>query len=641
MEGKNQASYVQKDGVIKPPTGQEGKQEEKKGKGVKKALVATAAVTCGLAVAAAAAYTYLSLQYRDVFFPNTVINGLDASQKSVEQVKQMIDDGMKAYTLTLEERGGASEQIVGDEFGLHSEYDGSLERLLADQEPLRWGLHWMEGTEHTIETMIAYDKDQLAAVVDGLACMDESKTQLPSDAYLSEYRDGVGYEIVPEEGGTRVVPEKVHESVADAIMNLKNRVSLEEEGVYARARITAEDPALIAEAEKWNQAVNVTVTYHFGEQEEVLNGDTIHTWMAENEEGALELDEDKVAEYVDQLAVSYDTAYQPKTLKTATGETVTITNGNYGWRINRKAEAAALSEIIRSGNSQEREPVYSQTAASRGETDYGNTYVEINLSAQHLYYFVDGQLLVESDFVSGNEARGMGTPGGAFPLTYKQKNAVLRGPGYASPVTYWMPFNGGIGMHDASWRGSFGGRIYKTNGSHGCINLPRSAAKTIFENISSGVPVLCYHLDGSGGTTATTASSSRRTSSSVPAAAPAPAPETAPAADPATETAVDGNPAEGNGTEMAAVPSQGGAEEGGVPSSDVAGPGAAESSAASAVVEAGGDSSHGPGVQESQPEAQPETQPAAPPETQPAPSEAQPAAPAPEGEVNLVDAPGM
>lgn len=643
MDGKNQAGYVQKDGAIKPPTGQEGKQKEKKGKGAKKALAITAAVTCGLAVAAAATYTYFSLQYRDVFFPNTVINGLDASQKSVEQVKQMIDDGMKAYTLTLEGRGGASEQIVGDEFGLHSEYDGSLERLLASQEPLRWGLNWMEGTEHTIETMIAYDKEQLAAVVDGLACMDESKTELPSDAYLSEYRDGVGYEIVPEAGGTRVVPEKVHESVANAIMNLKNTISLEEEGVYARARITAEDPALVAEAEKWNQAVQVTVTYHFGDQSEVLDGDTIHTWMAENEEGALELDEDKVAEYVDQLAVSYDTAYQPKTLKTATGETVTITNGNYGWRINRKAEAAALSEIIRSGNSQEREPVYSQTAASRGESDYGNTYVEINLSAQHLYYFVDGQLLVESDFVSGNEARGMGTPGGAFPLTYKQKNAVLRGPGYASPVTYWMPFNGGIGMHDASWRGSFGGRIYKTNGSHGCINLPRSAAKTIFENISSGVPVLCYHLDGSGNTGTTAASSSKKSASAVPAAAPAPAPETVPAADPAAadpalDAAADAGLAAGDGTE-AAVPSQEAAD--GSPS-NVAEPGAAESSAASAVVEAGGDSSHGPGVEGTQPEPQPEAQPAAPAEVQQAPPETQPAASAaPEGEVSLVDAPGM
>ncbi len=654
MEGKKQANNLANKAITSSPTAQ-GEEHKKKSGGSKGKKIAaiTAAVTCCLGISAAGAYTYLSLPYRDTFFPNTMINGLDASHKDVDQVKQMIDEGMKAYTLTLEERGGVEEQISGDEIGLHSEYDGSLERLLAEQKPLQWGFHWLEGEEHTIETMIAYDPEQLNAVINGLDCMDESKTELPANAYLSEYREGVGYEIVPEAGGTRVVPEKVHESVANGIMNLKERISLEEEGAYARALITAENPDLIAEAEKWNQAVNVTITYHFGDQTEVLNGDTIHTWMIENEEGGLELDEAKVTEYVAQLAVTYDTAYQPKQLKTTTGETVTITNGNYGWRINRKAEVAALSEIIRSGNSQEREPVYSQTAAARGENDYGNTYVEINLSAQHLYYYVDGQLLVESDFVSGNEARGMGTPGGAFPLTYKQRNAVLRGQGYASPVSYWMPFNGGIGMHDASWRGSFGGRIYKTNGSHGCINLPASAARTIFENISSGIPVLCYYLDGSGSTKTTTATTSSRKTAS---AAPAPAPETVPQVegpDPAADPNVDNGTIENQtdgGSPAEPVPEMTEPDDS---TSAPVGPGETnrpapmESSASPVITEPEGDSAHGPGVEAPQPEQQPSPQ----PEQQPSPQPEQPPAPQPEapaapevtggGETNVVEAPGM
>ena len=454
----------------------------------------------------------------------------------------MIDDGMEQYTLVLEERGGVTEQIGGEQIDLHSEYDGSLDQLLAGQEPRRWGLHFLEGSEHTIETMIAYNQQKLDEVVDGLSCMDEKKTELPKNAYLSEYQQGVGYEIVPEQGGTRVIKDKVRQGVADAILNLKDKISLDELDVYEKAEITSENPELIAQAEEKNFYTNVIVTYHFGDKTEILNGDTIHTWLLEDEEGNLSLDEDKLAEYVGELAKNYDTAYQPKTLKTAYGDTVTITGGNYGWRINRKAEAAALSEIIRSGKSQEREPVYSQTAASRGEKDYGNTYVEINLTAQHLYYYIDGELLVESDFVSGNESRGMGTPAGAFPLTYKQRNATLRGPGYATPVTYWMPFNGGIGMHDANWRGSFGGRIYKTNGSHGCINLPSAAARTIYDNISYGVPVLCYHLNGTnGGKT----SSPPRTASAAPAAAPPanPVPPTeapAEAADISESTAAEG-----------------------------------------------------------------------------------------------------
>ena len=172
----------------------------------------------------------------------------------------------------------------------------------------------------------------------------------------------------------------------------------------------------------------------------------------------------------------------------------------------QKEETEALKQLLLSCKSQEREPVYSQTAAVHDENDYGNTYVEINLTAQHLFFYKEGKLVVESDFVSGNESRGWSTPAGAYPLTYKQRNATLKGQNYSTPVSYWMPFNGGIGMHDAYWRSSFGGKIYKTNGSHGCINLPPAVAKTVYENISAGMPVLCYHLQGAeSGTTSTTA----------------------------------------------------------------------------------------------------------------------------------------
>ena len=136
------------------------------------------------------------------------------------------------------------------------------------------------------------------------------------------------------------------------------------------------------------------------------------------------------------------------------------------------------------------------TANSHEGPDYGNSYVEINLTAQHLFMYVDGELIVESDFVSGNLANGWDTPTGAFTLTYKDKDAVLRGENYATPVTYWMPYAGNVGMHDATWRREFGGDIYKTDGSHGCVNLPWSNAKIIFENIEQGFPVLCYKLPG-------------------------------------------------------------------------------------------------------------------------------------------------
>lgn len=489
------------------------------------ALIAGAVVLVVLA-ASGGIYAGLGQKYKTVFFPNTLINDMDVSGLTVEQVKELIASGIDGYTLTLLERGGLKEQITGEEIGLHAEFDGTLERIVAEQQPLEWGLRYSEADSYWIEAMMAYDKDKLAAEVDSLECFTEDRMAEPQDAYISEYIEGTGYQIVPEDQGSTADAQKVLQAVSDAILGLKEQVNLEEHDVYEKPQITSENPQLQARAESWNRYVHTTVTYRFGSRSEVLDGDTIHLWLTDDGQGGALLDEEKIAEYVAGLAKTYNTAYKPKQLKTSYGDTVTITGGNYGWRINQSAETAALTQILRSGESQEREPVYSQTAASHDGNDYGDTYVEINLTAQHLYYYRNGQLVTESDFVSGNESRGWSTPAGAYPLTYKQRNATLKGEGYATPVSYWMPFNGGIGMHDAGWRGSFGGNIYKTNGSHGCINLPPSVAKTIYESITSGMPVLCYHLEGT----------AKGSSTAAPAETTASAEATAPVETTAAET---------------------------------------------------------------------------------------------------------
>ncbi|MFR8861258.1 MAG: L,D-transpeptidase [Coprococcus eutactus] len=170
---------------------------------------------------------------------------------------------------------------------------------------------------------------------------------------------------------------------------------------------------------------------------------------------------------------------------------MTIYGGNYGWWVDNAAEKEMILEDLKAGKDVTRRRFIPRRLTSHGENDYGNTYVEINLTAlQHLFFYKNGSLVVESDFVSGNLAKNHGTPSSSLGVTYKAKDAVLRGEDYESPVSFWMPFNGGVGMHDASWRSTFGGTIYKS-GSHGCINLPYSAAKTIYENIEAGYPVLC------------------------------------------------------------------------------------------------------------------------------------------------------
>ena len=492
-----------------------------------------AAVLGGIAVAGAAAVTVMYIQtgkqYRTVFFPNTTINGVDASKKTVDEVKQLIASGIDGYTLTIKERGGAEEVISGDDIGLESVFDGSLEKLLEEQEPNDWFRHRKTPQSFEIDTMIQFNEEKLGEVIGALKCFDEAQVVKPQDAAMSEYVSGQGYSVIPAVEGNELDKEKVAAGAQEAVSGLQRELSLEELDAYVKPGIASDDAELLARVQALNRFVNVRVTYTFGDSREVLSGDTIKDWVGIGDDGNAYVSSSAVTEYVKSLASKYDTYNKAKTLNTSYGKTVRITGGSYGWRIDQAAEADELAAIIRSGESQTREPVYKQKAVSHGANDYGSTYVEINLTAQHLFYYKDGSLVVESDFVSGNEAKGWATPAGVYPLTYKQKDAVLKGEDYKTPVDYWMPFNGGIGLHDATWRSSFGGTLYKNGGSHGCVNLPHSVAQKIFENISAGTPVLCYHLEG-------TESKTTSTSAGKPIQPTTAAPETTAATTPAAPT---------------------------------------------------------------------------------------------------------
>lgn len=527
------------------------KRGKNRGTGMNKDLAVKIAAVCGGVVVLVGAvggglYWHESSKYKTCFLPGTIVDGMDVTGKTASEVEDAIMEQLKGYTLTINGREDLSESITGEGVGLYAEFDDTLDKAIAAQKPMDWGKYRFGKAVNEVNTdaLLRYSDDMLNEAVEGLSCMDEENMREPEDAKISDYDSATGsYSIIKEDEGTELLEDKVKEAVATAIMSLAESVDLEEQGCYLAPSVTSEDEALKTACETMNKYVGAKITYKFGDKAETLNGNEIHNWLTVNGT-SVSVSESKAAEYVKNLASTYNTAYKPKTLKTSYGKTVTITTGNYGWKINQAKETAALVSLIKNGEQTSREPEYSQKAASHSGNDYGNTYVEINLTAQHLYFYANGKLLVESDFVSGNAAKGWSTPAGAYSITYKQRNATLKGQGYATPVSYWMPFNGGIGLHDANWRKTFGGTIYKNGGSHGCVNLPPAVAKTIYENISAGDPVLCYHLDGteSSKTSGTKKDGTAETTAATTAVPTTAAPETtvAPVTTAAPETTAAG-----------------------------------------------------------------------------------------------------
>jgi len=465
------------------------------------------------AAAVAVVYLGISIFYMGHYLPNTTINGIDCSSNTVDELEAMIVEEVGEYELVLTERGGSTETIRGTDIGLQVVFDGTLDMILKEQQAFAWSLALFEDSIYNPGNTATYDAGLLKGALAALNCMDTEQMTATADAQIVFSEEGV-YEIQPEVYGTYMELDTLAAAVDTSLCSLAETLNLEETECYENPVCTEESEELTTACDEMNALLAVDIAYDMLDLGTIeISKEEMSGWITLGEDFSVSVNEEAVTAFVAEFAEQYDTQYTDHTLKTTWGSTVTISKGSYGWKLDQEAEVAALLTELAAGEDVAREPNYSHTAASHGENDYGDTYVEINLTAQHLYFYKDGALIVESDFVSGNVAKGMSTPTGIYPVTYTERNATLRGDGYATPVSYWMPFNGGVGMHDATWRSRFGGTIYKTNGSHGCINLPLSAAKKIFENISKGDPVLVYTLPGTESSSKTTGSSSGTNSS--------------------------------------------------------------------------------------------------------------------------------
>lgn len=435
------------------------------------------------------------------FVQGTSVNGLGISGMTVAEADERIKGFYSSeYQLVIKMRGGAAETLKGEELGFSVMVpEGLLQEILDNQNAAGRVYGPDVDNRYRAQMQNTYNEEALQEKVSGLSCISSSDIVTTTDAAISAYQAGEPFVIIPEVKGNNVDSQKVEEVVRQAVIAGTQEIDLDSSGCYYEVMVTSEDETLKALCEMMNRCREMTVTYTFGNAREELAAETICSWITGTENGQIALNREAVAGYVAALAGKYNTAGTIRVLHTAAGRDVEL-KGAYGWAISQQAETDALMAVIQTAESQTREPIYSSSAVSHTAQDWGNTYVEVDLTGQHVYMVKDGAVVWDAPCVTGNLAKNYDTPAGIFSLSYKQKDKVLRGEKqadgtyeYESPVSYWMPFNGGIGLHDANWRGTFGGTIYKTNGSHGCVNLPPAKTEALYNLVYQGIPVLCYN----------------------------------------------------------------------------------------------------------------------------------------------------
>ncbi|PJJ29361.1 L,D-transpeptidase family protein [Lacrimispora celerecrescens] len=433
------------------------------------------------------------------FVPGTKINGVSVGGMTVEEAKIQIEGFYgREYRLSIKEKGEVTEVINGPDIGYQVVFAEGLKTVLEEQNASGRVTGPAADNTYSQKGAVSYDEGKLKEKLNSLSCISGEGIMATTNARISDWQQGVPFAILPEVQGNSVNLEKLEATVKAALNEVLPQINIEESGCYDTVTVTSMDTGLIAQRDALNRVREMEITYTLGDQSEVLKGEEICSWISGMTGEVINVRGDKTSAYIKALADKYDTVGKERAFRVTDGK-ARLLPGSYGQKIDQAGETAALAAIIQSGQSQKREPKYVQTVANRSNA-WGGDYVEVDMAAQHVYMYKGGVLVWDSPCVTGNVSKKYTTPEGIYTLYNKETDRILRGKRqadgtyeYESHVNYWMPFNGGIGLHDANWRSRFGGDIYQTKGSHGCINLPPDKAKALYGLVYSGIPVICHY----------------------------------------------------------------------------------------------------------------------------------------------------
>lgn len=449
-------------------------------------------------------YAGISYYYSYHFFLGTTINGIDSSNKTAYEVEQEIAGKKDNDVIQVSARMQEPQTITGKDIDYQYVSSGEILQLLKTQKPWEWIRGFFETKNYMVQEETVFSREKLEKQVSSLNCAKKENQMAPENAYVSFANSE--FTIVPETEGSELNAREAYQMISGAIDNEAADVDLgSNPKAYKKADVTKESSELQNMVNTYNNLTKANITYTFGDEMVTLDGNTIKNWLQFDEKGQLLPDDgafrQHVVDYVAQLAADHDTVGTERQFQTTSGRTVYVYGSAYGWKIDQDKESAQLMQEIQSGTQTTREPVYSMRANAHGINDLGDTYIEVDLTEQYMWYYQNGNIIFQSEIVSGlPDDPDRKTPPGIFTLDSKSSPSVLRGEmtangtySYEQLVTYWMPFNGGIGFHDADWQPYFGGDRYLTGGSHGCINLPPENAGQLYSLIQYDVPIICFY----------------------------------------------------------------------------------------------------------------------------------------------------
>ena len=469
---------------------------------MKKAMMILAAVVVFVVAAAGIAtiiYTS-SDDYKSNSLPDRMaINGVDCSGMTYDEAEAALAESRNAEHLQVV---GELGETLADYTDFDCTYDikDQLGTVKKDHLFAAAVSHYFHlPLDVRISMNVAECSEDFSEKVKSSDFLNREGLTETRDAYVDI--DDPDFPIIPEVYGTKSDADAYLDDILHAISLGETRFIYDEQKYLTVPEVKSDDPELLKYQKYCQNYLSQKITYELGDDTFTLSSRELDNLLKDDFSG--EADPAKVADFAKALKAEYDIVGADRQFTSFTGKTFQVNGGDYGWIVDEEGEARQLEEDINSHKDVDREPVFSQKGrGTYSKTlEVGDTYIDVDLTEQHVYYFEKGKKKVDCDCVSGCVAAGHSTPTGVYDIKGKARNIVLKGGGkkgsktyYESPVSYWMPFLGNsYGLHDASWRSNFGGDIYKYGGSHGCVNLPPSRTPDLYNMISVGTIVVIHN----------------------------------------------------------------------------------------------------------------------------------------------------
>ena len=457
-------------------------------------------ILCILLVSLMGTYIGLAIYYHNAFAYGTWINDVYCTGRSIQEVNADLVQNFAYEGITVYDKDGNFYLITTEQINYQFDFVTALEIYQKRQNPWMWIESLKQGDSAKLTPVVSYDRQALEAVLDKIPFLSAESGRSDEEHEVSIVKTNHGYELLNERMNVLQVDE-AKTLIIKAIEESESEIYLEDEGCYQDLPLTAQMQETLEIWDKVESFQQCDIVYVMGNEKVTVDSSVVCDWIeitedgsfATDEDGNLKIRENAIEEFIDALADEYDTVGISRQFRATRGTIVTVEGGIYGNKIDRDAEVEYLTAAFNEKRQEVHEPVYAQKAWGQGRNDIGNTYIEVDMGEQMMYYYVDGVQQIATPIVTGNTSRKMGTPSGVNYVYLKQTDRILRGEGYASHVDFWMPVKGNIGIHDASWRSKYGGTIYQTNGSHGCINTPRDVMVQLYESAEVGTPVVMFY----------------------------------------------------------------------------------------------------------------------------------------------------